>query len=85
VFFVRVADKGLMLDAASRTARRFKVDPSTALPSQLRVNRASSSKLKGEEEEANSRQLTVESSKAEGQRKRSEKDNAETRRAQRWR
>jgi hypothetical protein len=51
---------------------RFKVDASTAL-------RASSSKLKEEEEEANSRQLTVESSKPEGQRKRSEKDNAPSR------
>jgi hypothetical protein len=66
VFFVRVANKGLMLDAASRKARLFKVDPSTALPSRLRVNGASSSKLKGED-------------------KRSEKDNAEARRAQRWR
>jgi hypothetical protein len=66
VFFVRAANKGLMLDAASRKNGRGKVDPSTALPSQLRVNRASSPELKG---------------KGKG----SEKDNAETERAQRWR
>jgi hypothetical protein len=40
VFFVRVANKGLRLDAASR-AERFKVDPSAPL-------RAGSLKLKGE-------------------------------------
>ena len=70
VFFVRVADKGLRLDAASRTARWFKVE---------------SLKLGREREEAESRQLTVGSSKSKRQRKRAEKDNAETLKAQRWR
>jgi len=46
--------------------------------------RVESSKLKGEEK-ADSRQLTVDSSKAEGRSKRAEKDNEETLRAQSWR
>jgi hypothetical protein len=50
VFFVRVADKGLKLDAASRKARWFKVE---------------SSKLKGEGAEADSRELTVDSLESE--------------------
>ena len=47
VFFVRVADKGLMVDAASSTSRkekRLRIDPSTTL-------RARSLKLKGEKRE----------------------------------
>jgi hypothetical protein len=54
VFFVRVANKGLMLDAASSASmgeKRFRVDPSTPLPSRLRVNRAGTLKLKCEEKE----------------------------------
>jgi hypothetical protein len=62
VFSVRVANKGLMLDAASRALReerRLTVDPSTLLragpstllPSRLRVNRAGSSKLRREGKE----------------------------------
>jgi len=65
-----------MLDAASRTARWFKVE---------------SSKMKKEREEADNRELTVptrsgssiDNSKSKGEGKRSEKDNAETPRAQR--
>ena len=44
VFFVRVANKGLRLDAASREEKGLRVDPSTPL-------RADSSKLKGEKAE----------------------------------
>ena len=54
VFFVRVANKGVRLDAASRASReekRLRVDPSTPLLSKLWANRAGSSKLKGEEKE----------------------------------